>query len=138
VYPKSQVLNRFIGKFIDLIIVMAASNVIPSVGWLAGLVYVLIADGFSEGRSVGKRLVGLQTVIPRTREASGFRESIIRNMPFAAAYLLCYVPYVGWALAMAIAAFEGLLIIGNDQGLRLGDKLAHTQVLDSGQLDLSD
>ncbi|MGH7255417.1 MAG: RDD family protein, partial [Nitrospirales bacterium] len=138
VYPKAQILNRFIAKFIDLIVVAAASKVAPPVGWLAGLTYVLIADGFSGGRSLGKRLIGLQTVVPLTREASGFRESIIRNLPLALAYLLFPVPYVGWGLAFAITVFEALLIIGNDQGLRLGDELAHTQVLDAGQLDLRD
>jgi hypothetical protein len=48
------------------------------------------------------------------------------------------VPYVGWALASVLTGFEALLVIGNDQGLRLGDELARTQVLDAGQLDLPD
>jgi hypothetical protein len=138
VYPKAHVLNRFIAKFLDAIIAAAASRLVPPVGWLAGLAYVLIADGFSGGRSIGKRLIGLQTVIPRTRECSGFKESIIRNLPLALAYLLFPIPYLGWALAIAVTAFEALLIIGNDQGLRLGDEMAHTQVLDGGLLDLRD
>lgn len=138
VYPKAHVLNRFIAKFVDLIIVAAAGRLVPPVGWLAGLAYVLIGDGFSGGQSLGKRLIGLQTVIPRNREVSGFKESIIRNLPLAVAYLLFPIPYIGWALAIAITVFEGLLIIGNDQGLRLGDEIAHTQVLDAGQLDLRD
>ena len=103
---------------------------------MAGLAYILIADGFSEGRSVGKRLIGLQTVIPRSQKVSGFKESIIRNLPLALAYLLFSIPYIGWLAALAILALESLLIIGNDQGLRLGDDFARTQVLDGGQLDL--
>ncbi len=138
VYPKAHVLNRFIAKFVDAIVVAAASKVAPPVGWLAGLAYVLIADGFSGGRSLGKRLIGLQTVVPPTREVAGFKESIIRNLPLALAYLLFPVPYIGWILTLAITAFEVLLIVGNDQGLRLGDEIAHTQVLDGGQLDLRD
>ncbi|HKW86490.1 MAG TPA: RDD family protein [Nitrospiraceae bacterium] len=138
VYPKAHILNRFLSKFVDLLIVLAVGTVVPPVGWLAGLGYVLIADGFSGGQSLGKRLIGLQTVIPRTQEASGFKESIIRNLPLAAAYLLYQVPYLGWVVAAAIAGFEALLIIGNDRGLRLGDEIAHTQVLDAGQLDLRD
>lgn len=138
VYPKAHVLNRFIAKFVDLIIVAAAGRLVPPVGWLAGLAYVLIGDGFSGGQSLGKRLIGLQTVIPRSREVSGFKESIIRNLPLAVAYLLFPIPYIGWALAIAVTVFEGLLIIGNDQGLRLGDEIAHTQVLEAGQLDLRD
>ena len=138
VYPKAHVLNRLIAKFVDVIIVAAVSRLVSPVGWFGGLVYVLIADGFSGGRSIGKRLIGLQTVVPHTRQVSHFRESIIRNLPLAAAYLLFAVPYLGWGLAMAIVVFETLLIVGNDQGLRLGDELARTQVLDAGQMDLPD
>ena len=138
VYPKARVLNRFIAKFVDLILVAAAGRLVPPVGWLAGLAYVLIGDGWTGGQSLGKRLVGLRTVVPRSREVSGFRESIIRNLPFALAYLLFLIPYIGWALAIAVVLVEALLIIGNEQGLRLGDEIAHTQVLDAGQLDLPD
>lgn len=138
VYPKAHVLNRFIAKFVDVMIVAAVSRLVSPVGWVAGLVYVLIADGFTGGRSIGKRLIGLQTVIPRTREVSHFRESIIRNLPLAIAYLLFPIPVLGWGIAIAIVAVEALLILGNDQGLRLGDELAKTQVLDAGQMDLAD
>jgi len=117
---------------------MAAGNLLPPVGWLAGLAYILIGDGFAGGRSIGKRLTGLQTVNLRTQDVAGFKESIIRNLPVAAAYLLFLLPYVGWMAAAGIIAFEGLLIIGNEQGLRLGDEVAHTQVLQSGQLDVRD
>ncbi len=138
VYPKAHVLNRLIAKSLDLILVAAADRLVPPVGWLAGLAYVLIADGLSGGSSVGKRLIGMQTVIPGTRDVAGFKESIIRNLPLAAAYLLFPLPYVGWFLTLGIISVETLLLIGNDRGLRLGDEIARTQVLDAGQLDPQD
>lgn len=138
VYPKAEVLNRFIAKFLDAILVMAAGRLLSPVGWLAGLAYVLISDGFAGGRSIGKRVTGLQTINLRTQDVAGFKESIIRNLPLASAYLLFSVPYIGWIAAVAITAFEALLIIGNEQGLRLGDEMAHTQVLPTGQLDVRD
>jgi uncharacterized RDD family membrane protein YckC len=138
VYPKAHVLNRFIAKLIDLFIVVAADEIAPPVGFLSGLAYILIADGFAGGRSVGKRLVGLQTLRIDGREAAGFRESIIRNLPLGAAQLAFAVPYVGWLAAAAILAFESLLILGNEQGRRLGDEIARTQVLDAGQLAVPD
>ena len=138
IYPKAQVLNRGIAKLIDLLIVAAAWQVIVPVGFLAGLAYILTADGFAGGRSIGKRVVGLQTVLPDRREAAGFRESIIRNLPFAVAQLAFAVPYVGWIVSVAIIAFEAVLILGNEQGRRLGDEVAGTQVLDAGRLALSD
>ena len=138
IYPKAQVLNRGIAKLIDVFIVAAADQMIVPVGFLAGLAYILIADGFAGGRSIGKRLIGLQTMLPDRRESAGFRESIIRNLPFAVAQLAFAVPYVGWIVSVAIMAFEGVLIIGNEQGRRLGDEVAGTQVLDAGRLALPD
>ena len=138
VYPKAQVLNRGIAKLIDLFIVAAVGQVIVPVGFLGGLAYILIADGFAGGRSIGKRLIGLQTVLPDRREAAGFRESIIRNLPFAVAQVTFVVPYVGWIVSLAIIAFEAVLIVGNEQGRRLGDEVADTQVLDVGRLALPD
>jgi len=137
-YPKAEVLNRFIAKLIDGLLVAALAEVVAPVGFLAGLAYLLVADGFAGGRSIGKRLIGLQTILPDTRDPAGFRESIIRNLPFAAAQVAFAVPYVGWIAAAAIVAFEAVLIIGNEQGRRLGDELAGTQVLDAGRLALPD
>jgi uncharacterized RDD family membrane protein YckC len=134
VYPKAQILNRGIARLIDLFIVAAAGYMLVPVGFLVGLAYILIADGFSGGRSIGKRLIGLQTVLPDQREAAGFRESIIRNLPFAVAHVVFAVPYVGWLLSVAIIAFEAVLILGNEQGRRFGDEVAGTQVLDVGHL----
>jgi uncharacterized RDD family membrane protein YckC len=138
VYPKAHVLNRFIAKLIDLFVVVAAGEIAPPVGFLSGLAYILIADGFAGGRSVGKRLVGLQTMRIDGPEPAGFRESIIRNLPLGAAQLAFAVPYVGWLVSIAIVSFEGLLIVGNEQGRRLGDDIARTQVLDAGQLAVPD
>ena len=138
VYPKAHVLNRFIAKLIDLFLVVAANQIAPPVGFLSGLAYILIADGFAGGKSIGKRLVGLQTMRADSRDAAGFRESIIRNLPLGCAQVAFAIPWVGWLASVAILAFEGLLIIGNEQGRRLGDEVARTHVLDAGQLAIPD
>ena len=138
IYPKARVLSRGIAKLIDLFIVAAAGQMPVPVGFLGGLAYILVADGFAGGRSIGKRLIGLETVLPDRRVAAGFRESIIRNLPFAVAQVAFAIPYVGWLVSVAIIAFEAVLILGNEQGRRLGDEVAGTQVLDAGRLALSD
>lgn len=138
VYPKAHVLNRFIAKLIDLFLVVAANQIAPPVGFLSGLAYILIADGFAGGRSIGKRLVGLQTMRVDSRDAAGFRESIVRNLPLGCAQIAFAIPWVGWLASVAIVAFEGFLIIGNEQGRRLGDEVARTHVLDAGQLAVPD
>jgi hypothetical protein len=135
-YPKANVLNRFIAKFIDLLIVAVLYELSPRVGFIAGVMYLLVADGFSQGKSVGKWLIGLQAFLPDKQSACTFRESIIRNFPLAVALFLFLIPYVGWILTGAIFVFEGLLMIGNGQGLRLGDEIADTQVLEQEVLDV--
>lgn len=130
VYPKANVLHRCIAKLLDLLIVAAIYQIPLQISFIAGVSYLLISDGFSEGRSIGKQLIGLQTAIPETRKKGSFKESIIRNFPLAMAYLLFHLPYVGGLLVFMIIGFEFLLIVGNQKGMRVGDELARTQVLD--------
>lgn len=130
VYPKASVLHRFIAKFLDLLVVAAIYEIPLRISFLAGLSYLLISDGFGEGRSIGKQLIGLQIITPATRKKASFKESIIRNFPLATAYLLFYLPYIGWLFSLMFIGFEALLMIGNPKGLRVGDELAKTQVLD--------
>lgn len=137
VYPKANVLHRFIAKFIDLLIVVAFYELPLGVGFIAGLTYLLLADGFGGGRSPGKQMIGLCVVLPENRRVCSFKESIIRNFPLAVAYLFVVVPYVGWLFTVLLFAIELLLVIGNGQGLRVGDEIASTQVFDHDIFNLS-
>ncbi len=130
VSPKANILNRFIAKFLDLLIVSAIVQIPLDVSFLAALSYILIADGFAGGRSLGKQMIGLQVMVPEIGREITFKESIIRNMPLGFAYLLFQIPYIGWFLGICLAGFESLLLIGNVKGCRAGDELAKTQVLD--------
>lgn len=129
-YPKANTLNRYLAKFIDVLIAVGLSKLLPPVGFFAGLLYIIIADGFFEGQSIGKKLIGLKAIVSAEGKKVGFREAIIRNIPFAIAYSLCLIPYVGWFLAIIIIGLEGILVIGNELGLRIGDEIAKTQVVD--------
>ncbi len=144
IYQKANTLNRFIARFIDLLIVWTLLELIPKVGFFAGLTYMLIGDGF-EGKSIGKRLIGLRVILIREEiedsssnavtttfeDNCNFKESIIRNFPFGIGYLLFNIPLIGWVFPLIIFAFEGLLIIGNEKGMRIGDEIAKTQVIDN-------
>ena len=134
-HHKATVLNRFIAKILDFLIVLGLGEIAPPYGFWAGLWYLLVADGFS-GQSIGKRLIGLQTWVPESRTSAGFKESIIRNIPMAAGYLAWQIPYLGWLGTGAVFSIEALLIIGNDRGLRIGDELAHTQVVNENIFDM--
>jgi uncharacterized RDD family membrane protein YckC len=130
IYQKADIVNRIIARFIDILVVAALSKLLPPVGFFAAVTYLLIADGFPKGGSIGKRLIGLKTVVPMSSHACSFRDSIIRNFPLAIGYLLFFVPYIGWVFTLLILVLEGLLVIGNERGMRIGDELAKTQVLD--------
>ena len=134
-YHKATVLNRFIAKILDFLIVLGLGAIAPPYGFWAGLWYLLVADGFS-GQSIGKRLIGLQTWVSGLHISAGFKDSIIRNMPTAMGYVLWQIPYLGWLGTLAIFSIEALLIIGNDRGLRIGDELAHTQVVNENIFDM--
>ena len=128
--PKADVVHRFIAKFIDFLIVAALARAFSPVGFFAGMTYLLIADGLFQGRSAGKRLIGLQTLRFDTGTVVSFRESILRNIPVAAAYLSLIIPYIGWLAAGGMVLIEALLVIGNLHGHRVGDEIAKTQVID--------
>ncbi len=127
---KANSLNRIIAKAIDFIIVGALFEIIPKVGYFGGIAYLLICDGLFEGRSIGKRLIGLKVVVCETGQACSFRESILRNFPFAIGFLLMKIPVIGFIVALIILGFEGLLMIGDDKGIRIGDEIAKTQVVE--------
>ena len=133
-YHKATVLHRFIAKILDFLIVFGLGEIAPPYGFWAGLWYLLVADGFS-GQSIGKRLIGLQTWVSKLHASAGFKDSIIRNMPLAVGYLAWQIPYLGWLGTAAVFSIEALLIIGNDRGLRIGDELAHTQVVNENIFD---
>ena len=128
---KAPLLLRVMAKVIDLTAVAVAEAIIPTAGIFAAVVYLLISDGLFDGRSAGKKIMGLR-VISVTRDGKGsFRDSIIRNIPFVAVVALFYlVPLVGWIFSALIMIFEFLLMLGNTEGMRLGDNLAGTQVVE--------
>ena len=137
-FGKAGFLVRIIARTIDLAIVVALYELIPAIGFFAGLTYLLLCDGLFEGKSLGKSLTGLKVVDKDNRENCGYKESVFRNFPFAVAFIifgiLKVIPLLGWLISfvviVGILVFESLVIIGSENGMRLGDELANTWVVD--------
>ncbi len=133
-YPKADLVNRFLAKFIDFLLVGALSQILKPIGPLAGLTYILISDGFFQGKSLGKKLIGLRVITKKGREECNFRDSIIRNLTPAVVVLFSILPLIGWFLfftvGMVILVFESYLIYTDEAGRRIGDILADTQVIE--------
>ncbi len=143
-YTKADLLSRVIAKTIDFIIVVALYEIIPKVGFFAGIIYLLIADGLFDGRSAGKKLIGLKVIVPDKGNGNPpceYKESIYRNFPFALGFILFgilrAIPFLGWIIAFVIVIgillFESLVILGSEEGMRLGDELAKTRVVQDKQ-----
>ncbi|MBI5235328.1 MAG: EI24 domain-containing protein [Deltaproteobacteria bacterium] len=136
---RADLVERFIAKFIDALIVLAFMAFPTIAGDIAGAVYILISDGLMSGRSIGKRIIGLKTVKQAdSAVACDIRSSIVRNAEFAAIIVLYivlgWIPYLGKAivflLAVALAGAEMLLIYTDERsGMRFGDRVADTVVV---------
>jgi hypothetical protein len=129
---KADLTARAVACFVDLLIVIGLARLPDVLGFLSASGYILIRDGLFEGRSIGKKLIG---ILVRPEENDGeqrsitYRESIIRNTPFEVAYILFLIPYAGWILSPAALAIEWLVALGDDHGMRTGDMLARTRVV---------
>jgi uncharacterized RDD family membrane protein YckC len=58
------------------------------------------------------------------------KESILRNGPLGAGLLLFRLPMIGWIFIVIVSALEFLILLGNKEGMRLGDELAKTLVIE--------
>ncbi len=127
---KADLTTRAVAGFVDLLLVIGLARLPDYIGFLSASGYILIRDGLFQGRSVAKTLIGIVVV---TADEEGrtatYRESIIRNVPLALAYLLFLIPYAGWVLGPLTLGVECLVAIGDDRGMRVGDMLARTCVV---------
>ncbi len=127
---QASLLSRVVAKSIDVIIILAAAEILPKAGFLAGVGYMLVGDGIAGGGSLGKRLLGL-TVLDEEGEACHARESILRNLTLGIGIVLLKVPLIGWLLAVSIFSLEFIVLLGSREGKRIGDEIAKTRVIEA-------
>jgi uncharacterized RDD family membrane protein YckC len=134
-YPKAELLPRLLARLTDFIFAAILPTAGGAPGTILALLYLLFCDGLFHGQSPGKRLLGIKVIHLPTRRDVDFRESALRNFPFAFAWLLYLLPEFGPFLVVtvgsAILAFEGYQVWSDSLGLRLGDLFAETQVVDT-------
>ncbi len=137
-YKKADVVKRFVAYLIDAILASVVS-LIPVVGGLVAGTYMLLRDGldFTQNRSIGKMAVNLKPIVVETGANCDLQTSAKRNWPFAIGYLLVAIPVIGWIVSILIwiplliyVVIEAVLVFTDDKGLRLGDKMAGTQVIE--------
>ena len=124
-------IDFFISLFILLSLIYFGAH---TLGLFASVAYLLISDGFFEGQSIGKKLVGLKVVAFRGDEVSkcNFKGSVIRNsllIPFLFSQLFL-VGIILFILGLLIIAIETYFTYSDERGRRIGDVLAGTLVMD--------
>jgi uncharacterized RDD family membrane protein YckC len=132
-YPKADLSLRLLARLADFTLSLVISQAIVQAGPLLAAAYLLAADGLLAGQSIGKRIFGLRTMNVRRRAPAGYVESALRNAPFALVAIFYAVPFLWPVLLVAgapILAFETWMVFSDRDGVRIGDILADTQVVD--------
>ncbi len=126
---KADLTTRAAAGFVDLLLIIGLARLPDVLGFLSAVGYLLFRDGLFEGQSAGKKLIGIRVVPSDEGLTVTYRESIIRNIPLALAFMLFLIPYAGWLLGPVALGVECLAAIGDDRGMRIGDMLARTWVI---------
>jgi len=139
-YPPAEFRRRALARGVDLLLALAPLILVRSrAADVLAAALLLFGDSlFGTGRSLGKRLLGLRVVVPATRRPAGIRESVKRNAIFVAGLVpaaLGFPLLTSAAALLVLAVLEAgvaLRPLSRDLGRRrLGDLLAHTQVIDA-------
>lgn len=108
--------NRIVAYLIDVILI-ALMSFVPVAGWIAGIAYGLTRDSlpFLDGQSIGKKAMGLRAVTEDGQPlTNNWGPGIIRN-------IVLWIPL--------FPLVELIMLLTNQEGLRLGDQWAKTRVV---------
>lgn len=90
-----------------------------------------------EGQSLGKRIIGLRTLDEATGTPCSLLGSFMRNLPLGVVIISSQVPVLGLFLFSGFCLFVSLevyLLMTLETGVRLGDVMANTLVVDHFEL----
>lgn len=94
---------------------MLLVSVILSIFWaLLSAAYITLRDGFFKGRSLGKKVLGLQVIKIKTGKPCSYIDSILRN-------ILIVIPFCG--------LIDLMWTYVDHNGRRIGDYIAGTRVM---------
>jgi len=130
--------NRVVAKAIDGLVILTVFFLGKALWWPLGLLgaFFLCAfqDGMGVGQSIGKKFLGLRVIDDQTGLGCSFFQSLQRNFPFAAGVVFAAVPLFWMFFILAfipVAALEVYLVFQLPSGVRLGDVLGNTLVVEN-------
>lgn len=141
---KADPVKRIIAFVIDAIISMLI-GIIPLVGGIIGALYMLLRDALPiealAYKSVGKKLLKLSVVNVEDPSAKiDYAASAKRNWMFALGPIMLFfvfIPIFGWIIdillgiaLLILLIIEIVKVFSDEKGVRLGDKMAGTMVIE--------
>lgn len=141
---KTDPVKRIIAFVIDALVSMVV-GFIPFFGGIIGALYMLLRDALPiealEYKSVGKKLLNLSVVnIKDPTTKIDYATSAKRNWMFALGPLMMFfffIPILGWIIdfligiaLLVLVIIEIIKIFSDEKGIRLGDKMAETMVVE--------
>ena len=115
----SRVLAAVIDVFIGMLAGFVAGFFTAGIGGLVGLVYGVVRDGLFDGRSVGKKLMGIRVVSLADGSPCTVQQSAVRHV-------VSVIPCVGQIYAIV----EVVKLLSDAQKRRFGDYWAGTLVIE--------
>lgn len=95
--------------------------------------YVVVKDFDGGSMSAGKRIASTRVVDITTGNPATRRQALIRNSYLVLGWLCAVLPdpigLIGWVIVAFCIVLDVLMVIASPRGLRLGDRLAGTQVV---------
>lgn len=155
-HAKADPVKRFLAILIDGVLASIIAFVLGiggttlyGVGLLLGAGYILARDGleydFMDRRSIGKKMMKLRP-IRLDGSAMDLNTSIMRNWPLALGsivwgfanmagglaifFIAGLLYFLAW-LASLLGLVEGILVLVDKDGRRIGDKMANTHVVET-------
>ena len=134
---KADIGKRAVAAIIDIVISYVV-GLVPVIGWLIGAAYMALRDGFTfepvDGQSLGKKLLNLRAVVVETGQRCDYVLSIKRNLPFIIPMIFMVIPVAGWLIGgilyLVAIIIEIILVVTDENGERIGDKIAGTRVIE--------
>ncbi len=115
---------------------------VPIFGGIFGIFYILFKDaimyrltGYPEwqNKSIGKKLMSLK-IVCQEKAIIDLETSARRNVILIPGRVIGIIPLLGWVLGPIVGGFfkliELLVLTSDPQGIRLGDRLADTKVVE--------
>ncbi len=149
-YPKASLGNRFLASLLDGLISTGLSipailffvagldklkgydnDAAPGLFFMAFFFYLIplcynfIKDGLGQGQSWGKKALDIMVVNLDNNTPCDKGKSFFRNF---ISILVAIIPFIGWLI-------EPIMVLATDDGRKLGDKAANTQVIDKNKFN---